>query len=182
MSANLLWMRREVEFCTTGAVFSQPLRDGLLRPGYFASDCGSLDAPNYIPLGGTRVSLSTYADGALHGYDGFAQEIAGGDREQMADDAAREPFDDGDYYDYAADEDLQAEPRPLPRIEFSYQCLGMWVAVFDGEYDGAPDAHGLLGHGTSKEAAMDALIERALDSGRINEEEAGMLRAVEVAR
>lgn len=36
--------------CTTGSVFSQP--GAQLRPEFALSQCGSLDAPEYVPIGG----------------------------------------------------------------------------------------------------------------------------------
>ena len=65
-------------------------------------------------------------------------------------------------------------------IEVSYQCMGMWVAVFD-DYDGAEDAHDHIGHGKSKQAAVDDLIEQATESGRIGRE-AGHQMAVREVR
>lgn len=65
------------------------------------------------------------------------------------------------------------------RINVSYQAMGMFVATFD-DYDGAPDAHDILGHGTSKAKAAEALLERAVDEGRITEQEAHTIAIDEI--
>lgn len=47
----IFWIRHEPGFCTTGSVYGQPLRAGLLREDFRAHECGAIDAPQYLPRG-----------------------------------------------------------------------------------------------------------------------------------
>lgn len=88
------WFRHNPEFCRTGDTFSQPVRSGQLRPEFFISDCGSLDAPQYICTGGIQAK-SDETPNCL-----YLTERADLDREQMADMAARADRDpyEGSYW------------------------------------------------------------------------------------
>jgi hypothetical protein len=50
-------------FCITGSIFSQPVREGLLQSGFSFSECGALDAPNYLPGAATRATAGSMVGG-----------------------------------------------------------------------------------------------------------------------
>lgn len=94
-AAQPYWFRNEPAFCITGSVFSQPVGEGNLRAGYcFFDDCGSLDAPQYLPLGGIRVDTNR-TDGLV-----YHTERADIDREHAAElaEPARHCEDDFEFW------------------------------------------------------------------------------------
>jgi len=44
------------------------------------------------------------------------------------------------------------------RISTEEQVPGYWIAVDDDTYDGAPDSHSIVGHGSTEQEAIDDLI------------------------
>lgn len=72
------WFRHEPAFCTTGALFAQPVRAGQLRDEWSHSDCGFLDAPEYICTGSIAAELTDAGR--------FATERADASRDRMASD------------------------------------------------------------------------------------------------
>lgn len=52
--------QRDQAFCLTGGPYGQAIER--LRPGFWYDDCGFLDAPDYLPIGGARnVVYGPYA-------------------------------------------------------------------------------------------------------------------------
>lgn len=94
------WFRHEPAFCITGALFAQPVQEGRLRDEWMHSDCESLDAPEYICTGSTRLDLSCGGR--------YASELTMLSRDMLAINAARHDDDGSDSGDahYWADADL----------------------------------------------------------------------------
>jgi hypothetical protein len=84
VSRPTFWLRHDPAFCRSGDVFAQPLRAGLLQPGFSPSECGALDAPQYLPTGGIRASSQL----SLTGTTLYVTEVADQCRELMAELAA----------------------------------------------------------------------------------------------
>ena len=52
----------DARFTLTGGVFAQPVHQDALQPAFYGSDCGALDAPDYVPMGGVMgMSHGRYA-------------------------------------------------------------------------------------------------------------------------
>lgn len=90
MSAAHYWFRHNPEFCRTGDTFTQPVREGLLRPEFRHGECGFLDAPQYICTGGIRVDRCYSPAGDMT----YLTERADDDRELMSERAdPRDPYE-----------------------------------------------------------------------------------------
>jgi hypothetical protein len=93
VSRPTYWFRHNPSFCRTGDLHVQPVAEGLLQPGFSFRECGALDAPQYIPTGGIRVtSQLSLIDTTL-----YLTEVADECRERMAERAAQadvDPYED----------------------------------------------------------------------------------------
>jgi hypothetical protein len=89
VSRPTFWLRHNPAFCRSGDVFAQPLGAGLLQPGFSPSECGALDAPQYVPTGGIRVTSQL----SLTGTTLYVTEMADECRELMAERAAQADVD-----------------------------------------------------------------------------------------
>jgi hypothetical protein len=52
--------------------------------------------------------------------------------------------------------------RPIS-VEYHGGVPGLYVAIFENEYDGAPDSRSPMGYGKTEEAAVADLIEQDAD-------------------
>jgi len=48
----------DARFTFTGGPFAQPVRLGQLQGEFYPDECGSLDAPDYLPVGGAYNTSS----------------------------------------------------------------------------------------------------------------------------
>ena len=56
----------DARFTLTGGVFAQPVRQDALQPAFYGRECGSLDAPDYVPMGGVMgMSYGRYANAVM---------------------------------------------------------------------------------------------------------------------
>lgn len=102
-AAQPFWFRNDPAFCITGSVFSQPVGEGNLRAGYcFYDECGSLDAPQYLPTGGMRVDINCTGDWVYH------TEHAQIDRERAAELAEPRSRHEDDFEFWGPDEERYA--------------------------------------------------------------------------
>lgn len=93
VSRPTFWFRHNPTFCRTGDLHVQPVEEGLLQPGFCFRECGALDAPQYIPTGGIRVtSVLSPIDSTL-----YLTEVADECRERMAERAAEVDADADPY-------------------------------------------------------------------------------------
>jgi hypothetical protein len=74
------WLPERRDMCVTGGSSQQPfVSTGELRDHRWFASCGSLDAPDYIPMGGASgYSVPFAGDGVINGYVASVPRVRGG--------------------------------------------------------------------------------------------------------